>query len=85
MKFLRTTTFIKLYSRLPPPIRKKVDRQLITLVRDIQHPGLNARKMMGHADIWEMRVDEHYRMTFEIAGDTIILRKVGTHEIYRKP
>lgn len=34
---------------------------------------------------WEVRVDYHYRMTFKIIGNTLSLRRVGTHEVYRNP
>lgn len=85
MKFARTKLFIKLYGKLHPSTRKKVDKQLGYLVQGILHPGLNARKMAGYEDIWEARIDEHYRLTFKLQGEIITLRKVGTHEIYRKP
>jgi mRNA-degrading endonuclease YafQ of YafQ-DinJ toxin-antitoxin module len=40
--------------------------------------------MVGR-DIWEARIDYHYRMTFVVKGDVLQIRRVGTHEIYRKP
>jgi hypothetical protein len=67
------------------PCGKKVDRQLTYLAHDIRHPGLFVKKMVNQDDIWETRIDEHYRMTFQIYNDIIILRRVGTHEIYRQP
>lgn len=85
MKFVRTQVFGKQYGQLPRNIQKKVDRQILHLAQDIRHPALYAKKMVGQGDVWEGRVDIHYRFTFQIEGDTVILRKVGTHEIYRKP
>jgi hypothetical protein len=41
--------------------------------------------MVDHCEIFEARVDIHNRLTFEIRGDTIHIRRVGTHEIYRQP
>jgi len=41
---------------------------------------LHTKKIKGKEDIWEVRVDIHYRMTFEIIGDTIYLRVVGNHD-----
>jgi len=85
MRFVRTDSFRKHYAKLPPEIRKKVIRQITYLQQDIRHPGLYSKKMVGQGDIWEARIDIHYRLTFQIVGDVIVLRKVGTHEIYRKP
>ena len=85
MVLRRLKPFTQNYAKLPAAIRKKVDRKLQYLAQDLRHPGLSARKMTGQDDIWEARVDEHYRMTFRIVDDTIVLRAVGTHEIYRKP
>ena len=85
MKFRRLVPFAHQYAGLPASIRKKVDRQLLYLAGGLRHSGLRARKMVGHEDIWEARIDEHYRFTFQVQGNLIILRKVGTHQIYRKP
>jgi len=85
MKFTRLKLFKKDYLHLPQHIRKKVDRQLLTLASNPQHPGIKARKMAGNRDLWEGRINGHYRMTFQIRSKQILLRRVGTHEIYKKP
>ena len=77
--------FVKQYGRLPAHIQKKVDRVVQYLAQDIRHPGAHAKKMTGEGDTWEARVDIHYRLTFGIEGDTIVLRAVGAHNILRKP
>ena len=63
----------------------RVDRQLEYLAQDIRHPGLRAKKVSGASDIWEARVDLHHRFTFKIVRDRVLLRRVGTHDILRKP
>lgn len=35
--------------------------------------------------IWEASITMSYRFTFMRDGDTIILRRVGTHDIFRNP
>jgi mRNA-degrading endonuclease RelE of RelBE toxin-antitoxin system len=85
MKFVRTKPFLKQYLALSPPVRKKVDKKLLHLLQDIRHPGLSVRKMVNQDNIWEARIDEHTRVTFQWVDETVILRRVGTHEIYRKP
>lgn len=84
MRISRTKSFLKLYIKLHPTTRKKVDRLLRYMVNDLGHPGLNTKKM-GGTDIWEVRVDRHNRMTFYIVDDIIILRKVGPHNVLKKP
>ncbi len=81
----RSKSFLKQYLKLPQPIRRKVDRQLIQLIQDMHPPTLRAKKMVNQTDIWEARIDLHYRMTFTLEHEVITLRRVGTHEIYRKP
>jgi len=85
MTILRSKSFLKHYTRLPETIRKKVDRQILLLCKDIRHPGSCAKKMEGGDDLWEARVDYHFRMTFQLGKETIIFRDVGTHAIYKKP
>jgi mRNA-degrading endonuclease RelE of RelBE toxin-antitoxin system len=80
-----TDRFRKLYKKLSPPQKEKLNRQLKQLALDINHPSLKVRKMINHQDVYEARVDIHYRFTFTMLPDRIILRAVGTHEIYRKP
>ena len=85
MKLLFTKTFIRDYRRLPQQIQKATDKQLGLLLSNPQHPSLKTKKMQDPRDIWEGRISESYRFTFQIEGDTYVLRKVGTHDILRKP
>ena len=41
--------------------------------------------MEGYKDIWEARVTGGYRFTFVIINGTYYLRRVGRHDIERKP
>lgn len=84
MRISRTKPFIKQYTKLHPATRGKIDRLLRLMTSDLSHPGLNTKKMSG-TDIWEARVDKHNRMTFHITGNLIVLRKVGPHDILKKP
>jgi hypothetical protein len=52
----------------------------------MNHPSLRTKKIKGREDIWEARIDLHYRMTFEIEAETIFLRVVGHHdEVLKNP
>ncbi len=77
--------FVADYQHLHPRTRKKVDRITSLLKQDIRHPGIRAKKLVNHPDIWEARVDLHTRLTFHIIGDALVFRHVGTHDIYRNP
>ena len=85
MVFTRTDAFKRDYKKLPSAIQKKFIRQLTIFSQNRKHPALAAQKMTGKDDIWEARVDYHYRFTFKIGSHEIVLRRIGTHEIYRKP
>lgn len=85
MKVKFSTRFFDEYAKLERPLQKRVDQKLQLLSQNIRHPGLGVKKMVNQISIYEARVDIHNRLTFEVHGDTIYMRRVGTHEIYRKP
>ncbi len=78
--------FVKCYRELPVDIQKKTDKQIKLLSENIRHPSLHTKKIKGSSDIWEVRIDIHYRMTFEIIEDTVFLRVIGNHdEVLKNP
>lgn len=80
MIFSATATFRKLYKKLSKISQKKVDKQLDLLSKDFHYPSLNIKKMGGE-NRWEIRIDKHYRLTFEKKNEEIILRTVGPHDV----
>ena len=85
MKFLFTKTFIRDYRKLPQDIQQLTDKQLGFLLSNPRHPSLNLKKMQDPRDIWEGRITVSYCFTFNIAEETYILRKVGTHDVLQNP
>ena len=85
MKFYRTTRFKKNYKKLPSEIKKAAQKQLSFLFSDPKHPSLNIKKMQDSRNIWEGRIAESYRFTFQIKDDTYILRTIGTHDVLKNP
>ena len=85
MKYYRTERFKKQYKKLPQYIKKATKKQLGFLLSDPNHPSLNIKKMKDPRDIWEGRITQSYRFTFQIKEDTYILRNIGTHDILEKP
>ena len=85
MRLLFTKNFVRDYRKLPQAIQKGVDKQLELLLTNAQHASLAVKKMNDPRNIWEARVTLGYRLTFQIEGDIYVLRKVGSHDILKKP
>lgn len=85
MTIYRSKTFTKGYRKLPQNIRKKADRQLQTLIDNWRHPSLSTKKVKGYPHIWEVRIDYHNRITFNVKGDILLLRTIGPHDILKDP
>lgn len=67
------------YRDLPQNIQNKADKQFAFLLINYRHPSLHARKMSG-SDIFEARIDIHYRFTFLVEQDEIYVLTIGTHD-----
>ncbi len=80
-----TQNFKKDYQALSEEIKKRVKKQLKIIKQNPRHPSLHTKKMNDPREIWEARVTESYRFTFQIEKDIYILRRVGTHDILRNP
>jgi len=86
MKIRAFRKFQRAYQELPEDIRRKVDKQISMLAKNVHHSSLHSKKIKGKEHIWEARVDVYHRMTFEIIDETIYLRVVGNHdEVLRSP
>lgn len=86
MKLQYTEHFSEGYQQLPEHIKKQSNKQLELLLKNFRHPSLYVKKIQGlKQNIWEARVSEGYRFTFQIERDVYLLRKIGTHDILRSP
>ena len=85
MKVAFTPLFRKDYQKLQAGIQEQIDAQITRLLVNPRHPSLRCKKMEGCAAVWEARVTKGYRLTFEIRDDVYLLRRVGTHDILKKP
>ena len=77
----RSEQFKRDYKKLPRDIQERVDKTLRLLVTHPRHPSLQSKKMQGTEGIWEARVTQGYRITYERVSQGIFLRRVGTHDI----
>jgi mRNA-degrading endonuclease RelE of RelBE toxin-antitoxin system len=80
-----TATFIKLYKKLPSEIQERAKKALFLFSNDPAHPSLGHKKMAGQSDIFELRVTQNYRITYQKVDETAFLRKVGTHDLLKNP
>jgi len=86
MKLLFAKPFIKDYRDLPEHIQKQTDKQLTLLLQNFRHPSLRIKKVEGtKGRIWEGSITMNYRFTFQIEGETILMRRIGTHDILGRP
>lgn len=85
MNFQTTRPFDRDYARLPERLKELVDKQLRLLLSNPHHPSLGYKRLRGTSAIWEVRISRAYRLTLEIAGQTYILRRVGTHDVLNQP
>lgn len=70
----------KAYLKLSPVIREKANKKFTLLDKDVHHPQLFTKKMQGFTDRWEARIDYHYRFTFIVEEDTILILTIGMHD-----
>lgn len=80
-----THNFKKYYKKLPKDIKERVKKQVKILKQNPRHPSLKIKKMKDPRNIWEGRITGSYRFTFLIEKKTYILRRIGAHDILKKP
>jgi len=86
VEIIFTERFEEAYVKLTVAGRRSVRKALTLLADNPAHPGLRVKKLQGTQSIWEARPSRRLRMTFEMAGQTIIMRNVGEHDrVLRKP
>lgn len=84
MQFRRTERFKKALRALPAPIQEKAIKALRLLAENPRHPSLQVKKIQGMENIWEGRVDQKYRFTFQLENEddqmVIVLRNIDNHD-----
>jgi mRNA interferase RelE/StbE len=80
MRIARTTGFKKAWKQLNEGEKALARKAIRNLAMDIGYPALRVKKIKGTEHIWEARASRSLRLTFQIEGDTIILRNIGHHD-----
>jgi len=86
VQIARTERFKRAYRKLSPENRKQARKAIRLLLEDPRHPSLQVKRVKGTRQIWEARVSRSCRLTFEMHGDTYLLRNIGEHDkVLSKP
>ena len=73
--------FKKAFKTLSPEIQTKVIKALKLLEENPRHPSLRTKPIQGIRGIYEARIDQFYRMTYQrLPDDVLLLRVVGKHD-----
>lgn len=80
MPLVFTNRFKKAYQKLLADIQQKVKKALTFLNKNPHHPSLQVHKIQGTDNIYEGRVDQKYRFSFQFEGNDKILRNVDNHD-----
>jgi mRNA-degrading endonuclease YafQ of YafQ-DinJ toxin-antitoxin module len=76
-----TERFEKDFLRLTPELQKKVLKALRLLAENPRHPSLQTKPIQGARGIYEARIDQSHRFTFQrLPNDTLLLRTAGKHD-----
>lgn len=91
MKYRRLESFRNDLEQLPASVRESIKAKFDLFKQDPRHPSLRIKKMQGHDSIWEGHISMAIVFTFHEEFDDenqetiIVFRRIGKHEIYKKP
>ncbi len=85
MQLYRTERFRKDFEQIPRQMQERLFKALQLFASNARHPSLHVKKMEGAPGIWELRVSDNYRVTFQYVEDGVLLRRIGTHDMLRQP
>lgn len=80
MRLRATNRFLRRLHKLTKEEQKAVLKAVGRMQRDLLHPSLRTGKLGGRNTIWYTRATRNLRITFELVGDTVILRNCGHHD-----
>ena len=79
MKLLRTTHFVRNYSKAPKEVQRAFDKQSVLLLKNLHHPSLRAKKYDEATNLRQARVNLDWRFYFVIRDDTYIITSIIPH------
>ena len=79
MRYFLPSSFMKELRMFPPKIQAKFWKQLNLLLKNLRHPSLATKKYGGVTDLWQARLDYHFRFYFRIVEDIYIIVSIEKH------
>ena len=79
MQFSYTERFLKSFAAAPSNVQRAFQKQAALLLKNLQHPSLQAKKYDESRDIWQARVNLPWRFYFRIEGNTYLLLDIMKH------
>ena len=76
--------FRKDYADLPKEVQEAFDKKFRLFLNNTYHPSLRVKKIKGTENRWEGSVTMNYRFTFQISEDTVLFRRIGTHNVLKR-
>jgi mRNA-degrading endonuclease YafQ of YafQ-DinJ toxin-antitoxin module len=84
LEFRTTKLYDKSFAALPVNIQRRALEKLALYENNPRHPSLRVKKLEATRDVWEISVTRSYRITFQRAGQVVLLRNIGTHDILKR-
>jgi len=78
-KAIFSSQSLRQIKKLPEITKRKFEKQLGYLLKNISHPSLRAKKYDEIQDIWQARIDDYYRFYFQIRKDIYRVLTVVKH------
>ena len=75
-----TPRFKRFFSRLNKEEQEQARTKLELFFEDSRHPSLHSKKIKGTTGIWESRVNDDIRFTWQYYQDGVLLRVIGHHD-----
>jgi mRNA interferase RelE/StbE len=69
----------KLLPNLPNGVRRAFFKQVTFLEQDLMHPSLHAKKYDESKNLWQARVNKHWRFYFVIQDDIYYIVSIIPH------
>jgi mRNA interferase RelE/StbE len=79
MKLVRTTHFVRNYSKAPKEVQRAFDKQSLLLLQNLHHPSLRAKKYSEANNLWQARVNRDWRFYFVIQDEAYIITSIIPH------
>lgn len=71
--------FLRQYASAPAEVRKAFEKQIGSLLENLNHPSLRAKKYDESLGLWQARVNRNWRFYFTIEGDEYHLHDIKVH------